>query len=112
MPDGQDLPFPAYGIDGRLHGAPVMVFQKASRLTKMCVLPENTRWLYHAGGRKIRRTVAIPRRRNDFDYRGKRDRRQSGAGGSGAKRRETSRDVPFQRGGGQGSGRNRSRGRG
>ena len=49
MPDDQNLPFPADGIDGSLHGATVMVLQKPSGLTKMCVLPEDTRWLYHAG---------------------------------------------------------------
>ena len=52
MPDGQDLPFPADGIDGSLYGAAVMVLQTPSRLTKMCVLPEDTRWLYHADGRR------------------------------------------------------------
>jgi len=48
MPDGQDLPFPADGIDGSLHGATVMVFQEPSSLTKMCVPPKDTRWLYHS----------------------------------------------------------------
>jgi len=39
MPDSEDLPFAADGIDSSLHGAAVMVFHWPSRLTKMCVLP-------------------------------------------------------------------------
>jgi hypothetical protein len=52
MPDGQDLPFSADGIDGSLYGATVMVLQEPSGLTKMCVLPEGTRWLYHSSRRR------------------------------------------------------------
>src|ERR1035438_2244684 len=39
MPDGEDLPFAANGIDGCLHGATVVIFHWPSRLTKKYVLP-------------------------------------------------------------------------
>ena len=39
MPNGEHLPFSADGVDGSLHRATVVSFQKASGLTKMCVLP-------------------------------------------------------------------------
>src|ERR1700730_1156754 len=52
---GEDLPLAADGIDGSLHRAAVMIFQGASRLTRMCVLPAGSRWLYHCGEvKKIR----------------------------------------------------------
>jgi hypothetical protein len=49
IPDGEDLPLAADGIDGSLHRAAVMIFQGASRLTRTCVLPAGSRWLYHCG---------------------------------------------------------------
>jgi hypothetical protein len=52
MPYGQNLPFPADGINRSLYGATVMVLQEPSGLTKMCVLPEGTRWLYHSSRSK------------------------------------------------------------
>src|ERR1700720_4181773 len=60
----------------------------------MCVLPGDYQMVIPFGRRK----------KNDFDYRGKRDCGQDGAGGSSARRGESSGNVPFQRGGGEGSG--------
>jgi hypothetical protein len=48
MPDGENLPFAADGIDGSLHRAIVMIFHGPSRLTKMCVLPVSAPLLYHS----------------------------------------------------------------
>ncbi len=39
MPNGEDLPFAADGVDGSLYRAAVMILQEASGLTKMCVRP-------------------------------------------------------------------------
>jgi hypothetical protein len=88
MPDGQDLPFTANGIDGSLNGATVMISQEASILTKKCVLPGGYEMVIPFGQMKktghTEESAAclLEETESDFDYGGERHGRKNGAGGS------------------------------
>jgi hypothetical protein len=88
LPDGEDLPFTANGIDGSLNGAIVMISQEASLLTKKCVLPGGYEMVIPFGQMEKTGHAAVSavcrqeEKESDFDYGGERHGRKNGAGGS------------------------------